>query len=276
MNCDNYIPLLSARLDEELSPEEAQLLDAHLMQCPHCRMLWEQLLALHTSFSSMEELSAPEGFSQSVMARISPKSSPKNQIIPLFRRPRFRVFTGAAACALLCFGLAQAPWKHTISQSSGTTESMSEPESVLSAASEAAGTDGMEGGTFRSIPAESPQEFSLAVTEEALPSPVEKITSDQSDTSVFLLSPSNQTEENPAYLILSQLPFEEVEWLRNRPCLTDGEGRAHYTLSLEEGTSLLTLAQEQNLDAQWKNGSEDTETCILILNTTPAPTLPTK
>lgn len=105
MNCEQMTVLLSAWLDGELSREEEVQMQAHLEQCAECRALFEQLQALHTSFSELEELSAPEGFAQGVMDLVRAEEAPK--VVPLFKRPAVRSAVGLAACALLCVGVVR-------------------------------------------------------------------------------------------------------------------------------------------------------------------------
>lgn len=105
MNCEQMNELLSAWLDGELSPTEEQQMQAHLEQCAQCRALFEQLQALHTSCSDMEELSAPDGFAQRVMERVA--DEPKAKVVPLFRRPPVRSLAALAACAVLVVGFGR-------------------------------------------------------------------------------------------------------------------------------------------------------------------------
>lgn len=102
MNCEQMTVLLSAWLDGEVTAQEEVQLQEHLAQCPACRALFEQLQTLHTSFSDLEEISAPEDFAQGVMSRIEAERKPK--IVPLFKRPQVRAMAGLAACAVLCIG----------------------------------------------------------------------------------------------------------------------------------------------------------------------------
>ena len=70
MNCEQMNDLLWAFLDGELTAQEEEQMHAHLEQCADCRALLEQLQTLRTSFSDLEEISAPEGFAEKVMDRI--------------------------------------------------------------------------------------------------------------------------------------------------------------------------------------------------------------
>ncbi|MBR5534827.1 MAG: zf-HC2 domain-containing protein, partial [Ruminiclostridium sp.] len=63
ISCQHCEELLNARLDGELPPEDAPLLDEHLAQCPDCRKLDRDLTSLHhrlqkLSFDPPEDLTA--------------------------------------------------------------------------------------------------------------------------------------------------------------------------------------------------------------------------
>ena len=102
MNCEQMTLLMSAWLDGELSVAEEKQMQEHLEQCAECRALMEQLQALHTSFSDLEEIPAPEGFADCVMERIARESKPR--VVPLFKRPQIRSLAALAACAALFVG----------------------------------------------------------------------------------------------------------------------------------------------------------------------------
>lgn len=101
MDCADYLELLSAQLDGELTDGEERALSAHLETCPACRELARQLAGLHQDCSQLEELEAPGGFAQGVMEKIRGE----RRVLPLFRRPRVKTLAGLAACAVLCVGL---------------------------------------------------------------------------------------------------------------------------------------------------------------------------
>lgn len=124
MACQRYYELISQRLDGELTEDEQQELESHLVVCPSCRALDQQLSGLHEDFFDLEEVAAPEGFAQGVMDRIRMEESKK--VIPLFRRPQFKAAAGLAACLVLCAGLYGAgqlnlPGQNVTAQSAGTT-----------------------------------------------------------------------------------------------------------------------------------------------------------
>ena len=103
MTCDRYFELLSARLDGPLAEGEERELEEHLLVCPDCRADGARLAALQGTFAELEELEAPEGFTQGVMDRIRAEEKPK--VIPLFQRPQVRALAGLAACLVLVVGI---------------------------------------------------------------------------------------------------------------------------------------------------------------------------
>ncbi len=103
MTCDRYFALLSARLDGPLAEGEERELEEHLLVCPDCRADGARLAALQGTFAELEELEAPEGFTQGVMDRIRAEEKPK--VIPLFKRPQVRALAGLAACLVLVVGI---------------------------------------------------------------------------------------------------------------------------------------------------------------------------
>lgn len=118
MACDQFLELLSARLDGALTEEEERELEEHLAACPDCRAVGAQLSALQGAFPELEEAATvPEGFTQGVMDRIRAEK----KVIPLFKRPQVRALAGLAACLVLVVGLygagqpkKQADWDTTV------------------------------------------------------------------------------------------------------------------------------------------------------------------
>lgn len=65
--CEHYEELLSARLDGELTGEEAARLEAHLETCPHCRKLAEELEEMQNALRDLTE-TPPETLRNTVLA----------------------------------------------------------------------------------------------------------------------------------------------------------------------------------------------------------------
>lgn len=54
MNCDRIQNLLSAYLDQELTPEERRMVRKHLFSCPSCSELYEELTLVKGSLGRLE------------------------------------------------------------------------------------------------------------------------------------------------------------------------------------------------------------------------------
>lgn len=102
VTCDEYLELLSARLDGVLTEAEERALEEHQSGCPDCRAAGAQLAALQSAFDELEDIPVPEGFARGVMDRVRAE---EQKVIPLFKRPQFRAIAGLAACAVLVAGL---------------------------------------------------------------------------------------------------------------------------------------------------------------------------
>ena len=149
-SCERFLPLLSARLDGELSREEERELREHLEQCPACRALWEELSAVHDAFPALEQLSAPPGFAQGVMDRIRAREE-RPKVIPLFRRPALRAAAGLAACVVLCLGIYQtgllSPAERDTALYSASSASVKEENKLRNTPSQEDEQTQEEGGT---------------------------------------------------------------------------------------------------------------------------------
>ena len=114
-SCDEILDLISAALDGPLSQAEQTALDAHLAVCPACSALFQELSALHTAASELEEIPAPEGFAAGVMARISAEAAQEqsDNVIPFpkkARRSHWKQWTASAAVvAVVALGAITLP-----------------------------------------------------------------------------------------------------------------------------------------------------------------------
>jgi len=59
LSCAAFQELLSAALDDELSPAERIRLAEHLVECPRCRLLQCRLARLEKSFAELLEVCPP-------------------------------------------------------------------------------------------------------------------------------------------------------------------------------------------------------------------------
>lgn len=137
--CEYYIELLSAGLDGMLSEAQELELAEHLASCPACRELGPQLVAAHAAFTQMEELEAPEGFAQGVMARVRAQEEARPKVVSFFRRPAVKTLGALAACAVLCVGLLRSGGVERAADSAATAAAA--PASSAPAMAESAGME---------------------------------------------------------------------------------------------------------------------------------------
>ncbi|MEG1721140.1 MAG: zf-HC2 domain-containing protein, partial [Pseudoflavonifractor sp.] len=105
--CADYFDLMSARLDDVLSAEDAAALDAHLALCPECRRLAADLADLHAAFPGLNA-APPAQMLPNVMARIRAEDSKVLPFAPPAKaKIRWRALSGVAAMLTLgLFGAA--------------------------------------------------------------------------------------------------------------------------------------------------------------------------
>ena len=75
--CENFAALLDPFVDSELSPDEMSRVQAHLDECPACRAYVDDALAIRAAFPDAEDTELPDGFAESVMARIQAEAVPR-------------------------------------------------------------------------------------------------------------------------------------------------------------------------------------------------------
>lgn len=104
MDCAAAHIALSAHLDGELTPAEAQELQEHLALCPQCRALQEELSALQELLRQIDMPSPPPELKERVMAHLPPQGKPKGKVMAIHWK---RWGAMAAAAALV---IASAIW----------------------------------------------------------------------------------------------------------------------------------------------------------------------
>lgn len=114
--CDEFLDLISAALDNELSADDSAALNEHLNQCCACRALFDDLCALHDASVYAEEIAAPAGFAQQVMDRIAadPAQEKISRVVsfPSKRKvyyPWKKWAVSAAVIAVVVFGAYSLP-----------------------------------------------------------------------------------------------------------------------------------------------------------------------
>lgn len=259
MNCEQMNELLSAWLDGELSPAEQERMQEHLEQCAQCRALLEQLQALRSSFSDLEEIAAPEGFAEGVMDRIAADSRPK--VVPLFKRPAFRGAVSVAACAVLFVAFGRP------GMDSRKGAEAAAPEAADFAVDYVTAESGIVAEYSLESPAEcAPEAAEMPVMEPAAPAPEREVCA-TNDTSGIMESKisADAARGGLCEIILHQLPGElenELGQLMWEERLEDGARCAR--LTAEQAERLTDLLRKQELEFETISGQSGEDSWILV------------
>ncbi len=71
MNCSKCIDMLSEYLDNELNEPERQEVEAHLMLCPECKTLLEEIQAVHANLQdAISFIPVPPGLDDKILASL--------------------------------------------------------------------------------------------------------------------------------------------------------------------------------------------------------------
>ncbi len=95
--CEEYQALISAAVDNALTADERKKLMDHLAECPGCREVYTQMMAMHDAFEDWEE-ELPGDLTGDVMAKIR-----KEKALTKSRRRSWLPLVAAAACCALVF-----------------------------------------------------------------------------------------------------------------------------------------------------------------------------
>lgn len=101
--CENYAALLDPFVDGELSPDEMARVQAHLDECPACRAYVDDALAIRAAFPDAEDTPVPDGFAESVMARVRAEAASQAEAAPKKKtsRPWLKALASLAACCAI-------------------------------------------------------------------------------------------------------------------------------------------------------------------------------
>lgn len=153
MNCEEALELLSARLDGELPPEEAERLQAHLAVCPACRAVEAAYGALNDDLAALAE-EPPAALCENVMAAVRRERQTARS-----RRRGGVAVAAAAAALLLVLGVTRLPALQSDPAARPATVSLAD-----------AGTDGAATQT-RELPEEASAQDGAAVAPSAANAP---------------------------------------------------------------------------------------------------------
>lgn len=103
MECKEYSELISAYVDEMLSPQEEELLRIHLERCERCQQEVKVMKQMREMYGELGEIELPADFHQDLMKKIKNEKQVKT---PISLRWRWQ-YGGAlvATAAIVFFGL---------------------------------------------------------------------------------------------------------------------------------------------------------------------------
>jgi anti-sigma factor RsiW len=81
MTCNEIENLLSAHLEDLLSPEEKKGVEGHLASCPRCRQSLSHLKEAEDILHGLEEVEPPPFFEQQIMTRVREEAGQKQRFL---------------------------------------------------------------------------------------------------------------------------------------------------------------------------------------------------
>ena len=223
--CEDFAALLDPFVDGELTPDEMVRVQAHLDQCPACRAYVDDALAIRAAFPDAEDAPVPDGFAESVMARIRAEAASQAEAAPQKKtsRPWLKALASLAACCAIVL-LAAPMFAH------GSKTEAAPAEAPAAAADTGASAERVMGFAYTAEKAaaeesaeEAREDLASSKLYDAAPAPSAAAGSDakahfKSDTSSWL----TLTAEEAGSLLASFTPVEETE-TELRYELTSGE-----------------------------------------------------
>ena len=216
--CENFAALLDPFVDGELSPDEIARVQAHLDGCPACRAYADDALAIRASFPDAEDTPVPDGFAESVMARIRAEAASQAEAAPQKKtsRPWLKALASLAACCAIVL-LAAPMFAHGSKTEAAPTEA---PAAAAASTERAMGF----ANTAEDAPAEeSREDLASSKLYDAAPAPSAADSGataycTEADTTSWL----TLTAEEAGSLLADVTPAEETE-TELRYELTSGE-----------------------------------------------------
>lgn len=103
MKCEDYLELLSPYLDQQLTTQEVEELEAHLKTCKSCREELEILEAIGITLDGLKDKEVPQGFHTELMNKINAQK----QIKPFYHHKFFMYGSSIAAVFILVIIFSQ-------------------------------------------------------------------------------------------------------------------------------------------------------------------------
>jgi negative regulator of sigma E activity len=251
--CEEVLELLSAALDGELTAQEQAELNAHLAQCPSCSALSAQLTGLHRAMGELEDVPAPVGFADRVMAQVSAEggSAQMGKVIPFPTQKRKRTpwkgwAAAAAVVAVVALGAVTLAGQFPLGQSGSTSSADARTGDTLAQA------DDLDGGASRTETTEDATgttEDAIAVESEAdsgaLPADA-AVESDAQEAADDLSAATNAAGSQAVRGVLTLSTDLLPKGIAQYPSDTDAAGNTVYTVPADDLMEYLAQLQAEN------------------------------
>lgn len=148
LTCDQALELISARLDDMITPEESAALEEHLARCPDCRALLADFEAMQAVLPAALEADPPAGLQEDIMAAVrAAKLTPLPRQKPVRRFHPRRWASLAAVLAVVLIGAGVLRQWQPIPMGGSTSGADSAPTARYDGASGAAAAPAGDGAS---------------------------------------------------------------------------------------------------------------------------------
>ena len=260
--CNDYAALLDLYVDGELSPEEMSRVQAHLEQCPGCRVYVDDALAIRAAFPDVEDAEVPEGFAEGVMARIQAEAVSKKKKTTPWRK----VLPTLAACCALVILLRSVPGMFSgrkleapaMAAPAMATESAAEEKAVAVAEEPAVMMDRQMAAGSDTAAVES--NSSIDLTEDAAPAECA-----EPQEAEKMAGPYVYTVSETVYTSILTLPPEGAELMAAYTPVSESSTEVQYELTAQEAEALLVQLETATFSYQSEEGIAPTTDLVLVV-----------